>query len=110
MLLIAVLLLGVIFTHGMNTAGIQGHPSTSAAVALTDQTDGQHDDQGPAHSADQCASGQPQYGSAGTSVCFAVSVREPVTPARSSLRPSLTDVDFRGAWAVAMRSSTIQQV
>lgn len=127
MLIVAMVLFGVVFTHGIKTESIKGYLSTTAAVALTDQavaygtakarapfpvieTDGQHDDPGSAHSAEHCASTQPQHGSAGTPACLAGSVREPRTSARSSLMLGLADVDFRGAWAVAMRSSTIQQV
>lgn len=126
-LTLAVLLFGVVFAHGMNAESSKGHLSASAAFSLTDQalghgtaearfplqvveTDGQHDGHCPAHSADRCVAGQPGQGSAGACSCSAGSVRELATPAGSSLLQSPTDVDFHGAWAVAMRSSTIQQI
>src|SRR3954447_21139210 len=127
-LTLAVLLFSVLFAHGLHAEGIKGHLSTSAAAALADPapigtatqdgqapnpaavTDGRHDDHGSPHPAEHCASGQPQQGTTGISPCSAVSVREPVTSTRSTLKPGCTGADLRGASAVAMRASVVQQV
>lgn len=127
-LALAVLLFGVLFAHGVHAEGIKGHLSTSAAAAPADPaengrqateertafpvvaTDGHRDGHGSSHPAQHCASGQPQQGTTMMSPCFAVSVREPVTPVTSGLKTGLTGVEPRTASAVAIRASVVQQV
>jgi hypothetical protein len=127
-LALAVLLFGILFTHGVNSESVVGHLGISAAGTFADSaesaqattqaptpssalaTDGRHDSHGSPHPAEHCASGQPQYGTSVTSPCFAVSVRERVTPVRSVVKPGLGGAELRAASSVAMRASVVQQV
>ncbi|MEU0216118.1 hypothetical protein ABZ281_13750 [Streptomyces sp. NPDC006265] len=93
-LAMAVLLFGVLVTHGVHMESVKGHLSISA-TAFTAASDGggrhagiepttlsaadagdHHGSHGPAHPGEHCVSGQPQQASVLVSPCFAVSVRE----------------------------------
>lgn len=81
---LAVLLFGVLLSHGASVESVQGHLSTSAmapvaaqvthgsdAAAETDDHRGGHE---PSHPGEQCAAGQPQQSSVSGTPCFAASV------------------------------------
>jgi len=130
-LTLAVLVFGVLVSHGVHTEGIKGHLSTSATAALADRadtghgaqgetapfavvavvaTDGDDEGHGSPHPAEHCASGQPQQGTTVVSPCLAVSVREPITAVRSTVKPGPSGAALHGASAQARRASVVQQV
>lgn len=92
-LALAVLLFGVLVTHGVHLESARGHLSTSATVPAAPSADGVHhaavepapllageagDHHGghaPSHPGEHCVSGQPQQGPALAWPCFAALVR-----------------------------------
>ncbi|GAB2715834.1 hypothetical protein [Streptomyces bullii] len=127
-LALAVLVFGILFAHGPHAEGIEGHLSTGAAAVLADRTetgtaihdehmpepvvvtDGHRDGHGSPHPAEHCLTGQPQQGATGVTPDCAPSVGGPVTSVRSQVGPGLTGAGLRGASAVAMKASVVQQV
>jgi hypothetical protein len=130
-LAMAVLLFGVVVTHGVNVEGVKGHAVTSAVVPATvlpeqtpDSADPQalprpaamaepHESHGSSHPSEHCVSGQPQQGPVLTPPCFAVSVGESGESATSGL--ALAQRGPNGSVlsvssAAALRLSVVQQV
>lgn len=56
---LALLLLGLICTHGAHAPGAAAHPAAAASVSQASPVDGH----GPAHPADECAPVPPRQGS-----------------------------------------------
>ncbi|GHH26573.1 hypothetical protein [Streptomyces lanatus] len=81
-LALAVLLFGVLMTHGGHAESADGHLSISATASAAPVSSytaaGADDHRGghtPAHPGEQCLSGQPQQGSALAAPCSAARVR-----------------------------------
>ncbi len=128
----AVLLFGVVFTHGMSAESVTGHLVTSAAapaataheraleakaecegqravsrlVAIGDSDDGH----GSSHPSEQCVSGQPQQGPVLPPPCCAVSVSESATGGRVLDKPGSSESVLSVTSSTAVRSSVVQQV
>ncbi|GGY35722.1 hypothetical protein [Streptomyces djakartensis] len=129
-LAMAVLLFGVLVTHGVHVESAQGHLSTSAtavtaasdgggrhagvepAVLSAADADDHHGSHVPSHPGEHCASGQPQQASALVSPCFAASVRESTSSYDASAVRGPTAVGpMEGGSSVALRAaSVVQQV
>lgn len=128
MLALAVLLFGVVFTHGLHAESNKGHlvtreaaPTHTSPQGAFDVTDTQvlsqraataerHGGHEPAHQGEHCIPGQPQQGPVLTPPCFAASVSEsaavgptPVKRGQSGPAPSATP-------SAALRLSVVQQV
>ncbi|MBD0843739.1 hypothetical protein [Streptomyces sp. TRM68416] len=113
-LALAVLLFGVLLTHGMQGESAGGHFSVhdgvhqaavasvlpQSAVAAADHGGG-HD---PARHGEHCASGQPQQGPVLVSPCFAASVRES-TGTDDTLPPYVSAAG--AASPVALRAASV---
>ncbi|WP_228044784.1 hypothetical protein [Streptomyces ferrugineus] len=131
LLAFAVLLFGVLVTHGVHVESVQGHLSTSAMAAAGPAADGarhgvvdpvpQFAAEGDVHHGgghestqpgEQCASGQPQQGSALALPCLAASVRASAgADDASTVRLSAADRAVDGASPAALRAaSVVQQV
>ncbi|MGC9539584.1 hypothetical protein [Streptomyces sp. UG1] len=137
MLTFAVLLFGVLVTHGVHVESVQGHLSTSAVASAAPaapaaasaevarhgvvesvpqfaaEGDGHHGGgHVPTQPGEHCASGQPQQGSGAALPCFAASVRESARADDASImRMSGADRSADGASPVALRAaSVVQQV
>lgn len=129
-LAVAVLLFGVLLTHGVHVETVAGHLSTSATTSPVPPADdirhvaaessplfagvsgdhrGGHE---PSHPGQECVSGQPQQGSVLASPCFAASVRESTgAEDASALRVSAADLRAGGMSPMAPRAaSLVQQV
>ncbi|MFD8222948.1 hypothetical protein ACFV16_02065 [Streptomyces massasporeus] len=129
-LAMAVVLFGVLVTHGVHGESVTRHLSTSAtaftapsdnsvrragvepavlSAADADDHDGGH---GPSHPGEHCLSGQPQQASALVSPCFAASVRESTSSHdASTVRGSTAGGPMDGESPVALRAaSVVQQV
>ncbi|GKQ36039.1 hypothetical protein ALMP_25820 [Streptomyces sp. A012304] len=128
-LALAVLLFGVVITHGVHAGSVQGHMVTSATVfgVLPDTqaregaeeqsphrmaaADDRHDGHGPSHPGQQCASGQPPHGSTVAWPCFAASVRESATSGHGPAERGKPGFGFSGGSSfAALRTSVVQQV
>jgi hypothetical protein len=128
MLAMAVLLFGVVFTHGLHVESGEGHLVTSAAAparvhseGALDVTDTQvlfpraaiaerHGGHAPAHQGEHCVSGQPQQGPVLTPPCFAASVSESTAPGSASVRRGQGQLVISAASSAALRLSVVQQV
>ncbi|MFJ5726710.1 hypothetical protein [Streptomyces paradoxus] len=126
----AVLLFGVLVTHGVHVESVKGHFSTSAtvftapsnggvrhagvepAVLSADDADDHHGSHGPSHPGEHCVSGQPQQASALVSPGFAASVRESTSSCgASTVRGSAAGDPMDAESPVALRAaSVVQQV
>ncbi|SER11630.1 hypothetical protein SAMN04487983_1011100 [Streptomyces sp. yr375] len=115
----AVLLFGIVWTHGLgaeSAEGITGHLATTASapapavhekgVAIADPDDGH----GAPHPGEHCVSGQPQQGPVLSPPYFAVSVSESATVGRVSARQGSHDSARSARSSTALRSSVVQQV
>ncbi|CAM5618064.1 hypothetical protein SALBM311S_12707 [Streptomyces alboniger] len=124
----AVLLAGVVFTHGLSAENGGGHLPTSAVapaaaaheevlaaeggqagarlIAIGDPRDGH----GSWHPSEHCVSGQPQQGPVLTPPCFAVSVSESVTVGRVLDKPGFNESVLSAASSTVLRSAVVQQV
>ncbi|GAA2427330.1 hypothetical protein GCM10010255_82310 [Streptomyces coeruleofuscus] len=129
-LALAVLLFGVLVTHGVHVESAQGHLSTSATVPAAPSADGvrhaavepappvaaetgdHHGGHGPSHPSEHCVSGQPQQGSALISPCSTAAVRESSRSYDASpVRGPAAGGPMGGASPVALRAaSVVQQV
>ena len=127
-LALAVLLFGVVFTHGVHAESVKGHLVTSATPSATapsegahDTTDKQvlsratatgdrHDGHGSSHPSEQCVSGQPHQGPVLTPPTFAASVSESVTAGRVAVKRGFGESGLSAWPSVAVRSSVVQQV
>ncbi|MGW0825359.1 hypothetical protein [Streptomyces sp. NPDC002845] len=123
-LALAVLLFGVLFTHGVNVESVKGHLATSAVAPTATTAEGvgvqipllavtEHGGQTenhPAHSAEHCASGQPYQGSPLTVPCFAASVREAVVSADAGAKRVSGAPERSGAASADLRASVVRQV
>jgi hypothetical protein len=129
-LALAVLLFGVLVTHGVHVESAQGHLSTSAVVPAAPpadgvrhaaveparpfaaETDDHHGGHGPSHPGEHCVSGQPQQGSALASPCFTAAVRESSGSCdASTVRGQAAGGPMDGEYPVALRAaSVVQQV
>ncbi|MEU0042781.1 hypothetical protein [Streptomyces werraensis] len=125
---LAVLLFGVVFTHGVHVEGVKGHMVTSAAApaaaafedahddsdrqvpSRTVATDDRHDDHGSPHPSEHCVSGQPHQGPVLAPPCFAASISEPTTPERATANWGLSEPERTVSSSAALRSSVVQQV
>lgn len=127
-LALAVLLFGVLVTHGVHVESAQGHLSTIAAVpaapsadgvrhtavepappfaAETDDHRGGHE---PSHPGEHCVSGQPQQGSALASPCFAAAVRASSDSYdASTVRGPASGGPMDGASDIALRAASVVQ-
>lgn len=130
MLGLAVLLFGVLVTHGAHADSVRGHLSISAMApaAFSDgdlrhaavgsaqpsaaEADGHHGGHEPSHPGEQCVSGQPQQGSAPVPPCFAASLRQSAGADDASTgRGPAPGGPVEGAPAAALRAaSVVQQV
>lgn len=126
----AVLLFGVLVTHGVHVESVKGHLSTSATAPaamsawsvhhagveqpeplFAADADDRHGGHESSHPAEQCVSGQPQQGSGLVLPCFAASVRESAAAGASALRVSAAGRLVDGASPLALRAaSVVQQV
>ncbi|MFI1030217.1 hypothetical protein [Streptomyces sp. NPDC020951] len=124
----AVLLFGIVFTHGLSAENVKGHLVTSAValagavheevldaegeravsrlVARGDSDEGH----GSSHPSEQCVSGQPQQGPVLTPPCFAVSVSESATVGRALDKSGSHESVSAATLSTAVRSSVVQQV
>ncbi|MEV1069866.1 hypothetical protein [Streptomyces sp. NPDC050263] len=124
----AVLLSGVVFTHGLSAESVKGHLVTSAAapaaaaheevldaegeravsrpVAIGDSDEGH----GSSHPSEHCVSGQPQQGPVLTPPCFAVSVSESATVGRVLDKPGSNESVLSATSSTALRLAVVQQV
>ncbi|MEU0342874.1 hypothetical protein ABZ092_28965 [Streptomyces bobili] len=124
----AVLLLGIVSTHGLSAESPEGHLVTSAARPVAMVHEGilgaQGEQTGPrllaiaepggghgsSHTSEHCVSGQPQQGPVLTPPCFAVSASEStkagcVSGRRIPSKPALAAVS-----STAQRMCVVQQV
>ncbi|MEU6914616.1 hypothetical protein [Streptomyces olindensis] len=125
-LALAVLLAGVLVTHGVHVDSVTGHLSTSAtavtapsdgglrhaavepAVLSAADTDDHHEGHGPAHPGEHCVSGQPQQAPALASPCCAASVRESTGPYdASTVRGPAAGGPMDGEPPVALRAASV---
>lgn len=129
-LAMAVLLFGVLVTHGVHVESVRGHLSTSAtapaaapfdgmhhaavepAPRLAAEADDHHGGHESSHPGEQCASGQPQQGPVLVTPCFAASVRESTSAEdASAVRVPAAREPMGGASPAALRAaSVVQQV
>ena len=129
-LALAVLLFGVLVTHGVHVASAQGHLSTSATVPaaapadgvrhaavepappVAAETDVHHAGHGPSHPGEHCVSGQPQQGSVLASPGSTAAVRgSSRSYDASTVRGPAAGGPMDGASPVALRAaSVVQQV
>lgn len=129
-LALAVLLFGVLMTHGGHVESTNGHLPTSATASVALSADGvrhaavepvslfaadaddHHGGHEPAHPGEQCVSGQPQQGSALVWPCFAASVRESTSADKAStVRGPVAGGLIDGVPPAALRAaSVVQQV
>ncbi|GCB44005.1 hypothetical protein SNL152K_1290 [Streptomyces sp. NL15-2K] len=138
MLAMAVLLFGVVFTHGLHGESVKGHLATSAAapalvspvhvspvhVSLQEAhgvTDTEalsrpaamgapHEGHGPSHPSEHCLSGQPPQGPVVTPPCFAAAVSESAAVGRASVKRGPDDSVLLAAPSASLRLSVVQQV
>ncbi|MCX5257331.1 hypothetical protein OOK27_24945 [Streptomyces canus] len=128
MLAMAVLLFGVVFTHGLHVESGEGHLVTSAAAPAQEFSEGAFDATGtqvpfpraaigerhgghaPAHQGEHCVSGQPQQGPVLTPPCFAASVSESTAVGSASVRRGQGRPVISAASSAALRLSVVQQV
>jgi hypothetical protein len=124
---LAVLLFGIVFTHGLHPESAEGHLVTGvaapAAVAVAGNVggaDGQavfrlaaigepREGHGSSHPIEHCVSGQPQQGPVLTPPCFAVSVGESAVAERALARRALGG-PVLATVPSAVRLSVVQQV
>ncbi|MYS88853.1 MULTISPECIES: hypothetical protein [Streptomyces] len=126
---LAVLLFGVLVTHGVHVESVKGHLSTSATAlaapsddgvrhaavepaVLSDADAGDHGGHGPSHPGEHCVSGQPQQVSALVPPCCAASVRESTSSCdASTVRGPAAGGPMDGGFPVALRAaSMVRQV
>ncbi|GAA4325874.1 hypothetical protein GCM10023086_53200 [Streptomyces venetus] len=125
-LAMAVLLFGVLVTHGVHVESVKGHLS-AGATAFTAPSDGgvRHaavaaavlpaadaDDHpgghGPSHPGEHCVSGAPQQASALASPCFAASVRESTgSYDAATIRGPTAGGPMGGESPVALRAASV---
>jgi hypothetical protein len=128
MLAMAVLLFGVVFTHGLHVENVKEHLVTSAAapaqmstLGTFDTTDTQvlspraaigerHGGHGPAHHGEHCVSGQPPQGPVLTPPCCAASVNESTAVGPASVKRGQGGPVLSAASSAALRLSVVQQV
>lgn len=126
-LLMAVLLFGVVFTHGLHAESVQGHLVTSATApahvssgGVPDITDLQvlvpraatsepHGGRGPAHQGEHCVSGQLQ-GPVLTPPCCVASVGESAAGGHASVKHGQAEPVVPASSSAALRLSAVQQV
>lgn len=125
---LAVLLFGVVFTHGLHAEGVPGHSVTSSAVpstvlfvephdasgtqassGLVATGDGR-DDHGSSYPGEHCVAGQPLPGPVVAAPCFAASTSEAATAERTPTNQRLGPPEPDSAASGALRSSVVQQV
>jgi hypothetical protein len=124
-LALAVLLFGIVVTHGVHAESVSGHLSVSATTpaALSDDdvrpaaaeppplVAGDVEDHGghvPSHPGEQCASGQPQQGSGLVSPFCSASVRGPGSADNASTARVPGAVGPRGgASPAALRAASV---
>jgi len=124
---LAVLLFGIVFTHGLHAESGEGHLVTGvaapAAVSVTGDVGGgdgravprlaaigePREGYGSSHPNEHCVSGQPQQGPVLTPPCFAVSVGESAVGERALTRWAL-DGPMPATVPSALRLSVLQQV
>ncbi|GAA1415151.1 hypothetical protein GCM10009601_04240 [Streptomyces thermospinosisporus] len=129
-LALAVLLFGVLVSHGAYVETANGHLSTSASTPaalsaddirhagaesgtrFTAEAAGHHGDHESSHPGEQCVSGQPQQGPALAAPCFAASIRESNGAHDASVvRVPASGGPMGGASPAALRAaSVVQQV
>ncbi|WP_405522230.1 hypothetical protein OG426_03480 [Streptomyces canus] len=128
MLAMAVLLFGVVFTHGLHVESVKGYLVTSAAAPAQVPSEGAFDATGtqvlfqrgaigerhgghaPAHQGEHCVSVQPQQGPVLTPPCFAESVSESTAVGPASVRRGQGRPAIAAASSEALRLSVVQQV
>ncbi|WP_322726519.1 hypothetical protein [Streptomyces spongiae] len=128
LLALAVLLFGIVLTHGASPDGVAGHLVTSAATPAAGPAEKAHGptdahgktrptarderrgDHTPSHPAEHCAAGQPYQGPALTQPCFAVSVGEPVSPRRAMAHQGLNEPELSVSASASLRAAVVQQV
>ena len=124
-LAMAVLLFGVLVTHGVHVDSAKGHlsPSVTAFTAPSDggvrdagvvptlsaaDADDHHGSHGPSHPGEHCVSGQPQQASALVSPCFAASVRESTSSYdASTVRGPTAGGPMDGESYLALRAASV---
>lgn len=124
----AVLLSGIVFTHGLSAESAEGHLVTSAvtpaapaheedlsaggkrAASRPAAIDDPGEGHGSSHQSEHCLSGQPQQGPVLTPPCFAVSVSESATDGRVSGRPGCSESVLSPTSSTVLRSAVVQQV
>ncbi|MEU1920689.1 hypothetical protein ABZ742_11015 [Streptomyces albogriseolus] len=128
-LTLAVLLFGVVITHGVPAESAKGHmptsvtssgalPNMDAREDAKDQSthrmaaaEDHHDGHGPSHSSQHCTSGQLPHGSIVASSCFAASVRESTTAVHALAERGKPGFGFSGGPSfAALRIAVVQQV
>jgi hypothetical protein len=128
LLALAVLLLGVVLTHGASPDGVAGHLLTSSVTPAAEAperghgatdahgrtrptaTDEGHGDHTPSHPAEHCAAAPPYQGPALTQPCFAASGGEPVSPRRATAPRSLNEPELSVSASASLRAAVVQQV
>ncbi|MEU9572420.1 hypothetical protein AB0D62_21635 [Streptomyces massasporeus] len=125
-LAMAVILFGVLVTHGVHVESVKGHLSTSATaftapsdngarhagveptVLSAADADDHHGGHGPSHPGEHCLSGQPQQTSALASPCFAASVRESTSSHdASAVRGPAAAGPMAGESPMALRAASV---
>ncbi|OUD00283.1 hypothetical protein CA983_26445 [Streptomyces swartbergensis] len=121
----AVLLFGVLVTHGVHVESAQGHLSAGATVVVAPSADGgrhaavepappfaaetgdHHGGHEPSHPGEHCVSGQPQQGSVLVSPCSTAAVRESSgSYDASTVRGPAAGGPMDGASPVALRAAS----
>ncbi|MEV6406081.1 hypothetical protein AB0M58_24460 [Streptomyces bobili] len=128
MLALAVLLFGVVFTHGLHAESVKGHLVTSAAASAHTSSEGAFDVTGtqvlsqraaiaerhgghePAHQGEHCIPGQPQQGPVLTPPCFAASVSESTAVAPAPVNHGQSEPALSVTSSAALRLAVVQQV
>lgn len=121
-------LLGVVFTHGLDVESVKGHVVTSAAAPAQvapeealGATETQvlsrpaamgapHGSHGPAHPSEHCVSGQPPQGPVVTPPCSAASVCESTAAHRASVTRGWGEPVLVAGSPTSLRLSVVQQV
>lgn len=125
---LAVLLLGVVFTHGLHADGVPSHSVTSSAVPAAEPfvephdasgaqapsrlvaTGDGRDNHGSSHPGEHCVAGQPLPGPVVALPCFAASTSESATAERTADNQCLGAPESDPSPSGALRSFVIQQV
>ncbi|MEV0598912.1 DUF6153 family protein [Streptomyces sp. NPDC050315] len=112
---LAVLLLGLLYTHGVsgesaaahNASGVTAAASSTAPAAHESDPTHHHDEDGTGHTADHCASGQPPNGADLPTPCTTPLDNTPLAHTRT---PAVTRTTEDGTASAGRRDPAILRV